>query len=285
MKRKVLIIAGLCLLLVGCGSQPKGASVSESKDTTTIEENSIVDTASGVVEDSQTAEALEDTQKSEVAEEPAKVHYTDDEGFSCNFHININGIEVELNGDELMIRDKTYTGITEYEAKMLKNTFKAYRNASGNHAETEAKGEVLRVAESIAENHMNNVNEKLESSDLTDWKQTYADYFLNYSGGEITGYDIYDVNNDGIPEIFGSSGGVYPHLFYINASGEVEELGLGAHASILDSGRISSESTGGGEQYDSVYLYNDATKKFELIFEGYALKVELYVWMFLSTVE
>lgn len=42
---------------------------------------------------------------------------------------------------------------------------------------------------------------------------------------------------------------------------------------------------GGGEQYDSVYLYNDATKKFELIFEGYALKVELYVWMFLSTVE
>lgn len=152
MKRKVLIIAGLCLLLVGCGSQPKGASVSESKDTTTIEENSIVDTASGVVEDSQSAEALEDTQKSEVSEEPAKVHYTDDEGFSCNFHININGIEVELNGDELTIRDKTYTGVTEYEAKMLKNTFKQYRNTTGNNYDiSEAKGEVLRVAESIAE--------------------------------------------------------------------------------------------------------------------------------------
>lgn len=115
---------------------------------------------------------------------------------------------------------------------------------------------------------MNNVNEQLPSSDVTDWKQTYADYFLNYSGSEINGYDIYDVNNDGIPEIFGSSGGIYPYLFYINASGEVEELGLGAHASILDSGRISSESTVAREQYDRVYLYNDATKKFELIFDG-----------------
>lgn len=116
---------------------------------------------------------------------------------------------------------------------------------------------------------MNNVNEQLQSSDVADWKQTYADYFLNYSDYEINGYDIYDVNNDGIPEIFGSSGGMYPYLFYINASGEVEELGLGKYPSILDSGRISSESIVAGDQHDSVYLYNDATKKFELIFEGY----------------
>ena len=114
---------------------------------------------------------------------------------------------------------------------------------------------------------MNNVNEQLQSSDLTHWKQTYANYFLNYSGdATISGYDIYDVNNDGIPEIFGSDGGIYPYLYYINTSGEVEEIGLHQYASILDNGKICSESVGMGEQHDSDYLYNDATKKFEIIF-------------------
>ena len=30
-----------------------------------------------------------------------------------------------------------------------------------------------------------------------------------------------------------------------------------------------------GEQHDSVYLYNDATKKFELIFDGYVKDCDL----------
>lgn len=123
---------------------------------------------------------------------------------------------------------------------------------------------------------MNNVNEQLQSSELTDWKQIYADYFLNYSDeATISGYDIYDVNNDGIPEIFAGNGGVYPYLFYINASGEVEKIGLHQYASILDNGKICSESVGMGEQHDSVYLYNDATKKFELIFDGYVKDCDL----------
>lgn len=151
MKRKVLLIAGLCCILVGCGSQPKETLIAESeivesatREVEATQDTSVNDAATGVIEE---------IQSSEVAEEPIKVHYTDDEGFSCDFHCDVNGIEVKLESDSLLIKNNTYTGITESEAKTLKRTFKQVRNATDNHSESQAKENLLRTAQTIAESH------------------------------------------------------------------------------------------------------------------------------------
>ena len=149
MKRKVLIIAGLCCcMLVGCGSQPKetlsnesGVAESATQDTSANDEDEASQSSEEVVSD--------DT----VVEEPTKVHYTDDEGFSCDFHCDVNGIEVKLESDSLLIKDNTYTGITESEAKTLKGAFKQIRNATDNHSESQAKENLLRTAQTISESH------------------------------------------------------------------------------------------------------------------------------------
>lgn len=155
MKRKVLIIAGLCCcMLVGCESQPR---------ETLIAESGVVESATGEIEatqDTSVNDAAEASQSSEevvtddtVVEEPTKIHYTDDEGFSCDFHCDINGIEVKLEGNTLSIKDNTYTGITESEAKTLKRTFKQVRNATSNNETFKAKENLLRTAQTIAENY------------------------------------------------------------------------------------------------------------------------------------
>lgn len=149
MKRKVLIIAGLCCcMLVGCESQPKETLNNEL----VIAESATQDTSvNDEAEASQSSEeiVLDDT----VVEEPTKVHYTDDEGFSCDFHCDVNGIEVKLESDSLLIKNNTYTGITESEAKTPKREFKQVRNATDNHSESQAKENLLRTAKNIAENH------------------------------------------------------------------------------------------------------------------------------------
>lgn len=148
MKRKVLIIAGLCCcMLAGCGSQPKETLIAESGAVEATQDTSVNDEA----EASKSSEevVIDDT----VVEEPTKVHYTDDEGFSCDFHCDINGIEVKLEGDILSIRDNIYTGITEDEAKNLKRTFRSKRNANSNHEIFVAEENLLRLAQTIAESH------------------------------------------------------------------------------------------------------------------------------------
>lgn len=118
---------------------------------------------------------------------------------------------------------------------------------------------------------------------LPDWKQTYANYFLNYSGTTIDKFDIYDVNGDDIPEIFGYNREEEDFtLYYLNASDEVEEISLVKYVSILDNGKICSERRSEEElRYDDpfqsnlIYQYNDATKKFELIFEGSTVGYDL----------
>ena len=148
MKRKVLIIAGLCCcILVGCGSQPRETLIAESGAVEATQDTSVNDAA----ETSQSSEVvvLDDI----IVEEPAKVHYTDDEGFSCDFHCDVNGIEVKLESDSLSIKDNTYTGITESEAKTLKRAFKQVRNATDNHSESQAKENLLRTAQTISESH------------------------------------------------------------------------------------------------------------------------------------
>lgn len=148
MKRKVLVIAGLCCcMLVGCGSQPKETLIAESGAVEATQDTSVNDEA----EASQSSEEVvsDDT----VVEEPTKVHYTDDEGFSCDFHCDVNGIEVKLESDSLLIKNNTYTGITESEAKTLKSAFKQVRNATDNHSESQAKESLLRTAQTISESH------------------------------------------------------------------------------------------------------------------------------------
>lgn len=149
MKRKILIIAGLCCcMLVGCGSQPKETLNNESvvaesatQDTSVNDEDKASQSSEEVVSD--------DT----VVEESTKVHYTDDEGFSCDFHCDVNGIEVKLESDSLLIKNNTYTDITEYEAKTLKGAFKQVRNATDNHSESQAKENLLHTAQTISESH------------------------------------------------------------------------------------------------------------------------------------
>lgn len=149
MKRKVLIIAGLCCcMLAGCGSQSKETLIAESG----VAESATQDTSvNNEDEASQSSEevVLDDI----IVEEPTKIHYTDDEGFSCDFHCDINGIEVKLESDSLSIKDNTYTGITESEAKTLKGAFKQVRNATDNHSESQAKENLLRTAQTISESH------------------------------------------------------------------------------------------------------------------------------------
>lgn len=148
MKRKVLIIAGLCCcMLVGCGSQPRETLIAESGVVEATQDTSVND----AVEASQSSEevAIDDT----VVEEPTKVNYTDDEGFSCDFHCDVNGIEVKLESDSLLIKNNTYTVITESEAKTLKSAFKQVRNTTDNHSESQAKENLLRIAKNIAESH------------------------------------------------------------------------------------------------------------------------------------
>ena len=143
-----LIIAGLCCcMLAGCGSQPKETLIAESGVVEATQDTSVNDEA----EASQSSEEVvsDDT----VVEEPTKVHYTDDEGFSCDFHCDVNGIEVKLESDSLSIKDNTYTGITESEAKTLKGAFKQVRNATDNHSESQVKENLLRTAQTISESH------------------------------------------------------------------------------------------------------------------------------------
>ena len=148
MKRKVLIIAGLCCcMLVGCGSQPRETLIAESGAVEATQGTSVNDAA----EASQSSEVvvLDDI----IVEEPTKIHYTDDEGFSCDFHCDVNGIEVKLESDSLLIKNNTYTGITESEAKTLKSAFKQVKNATDNHSESQAKENLLRTAQTISESH------------------------------------------------------------------------------------------------------------------------------------
>lgn len=123
-------------------------------------------------------------------------------------------------------------------------------------------------------------SDQKESTKDTDWKKAYTEYVTDSleEADSLNGYNIQDINNDGIPELFVEYPMTYGELmFYVDGNGNARLNDRGGVIGYSPETGTVWTATGHGMIEDSFCRYNERSGEFEAEHVGrYDTAEELY---------
>ncbi len=173
------------------------------------------------------------------------------------------------------------TQITDYgefeEIRPVHNNL-AWVKKDGKWGVIQFKGRNTYVTPEIAEKSgivteaeiKNAENKEIPKTD--GWKNAYKNIINGLSSSDDMCYNIYDMDNDGVPELFISNGkyhmaGVLIYTYYNNEAVKLGEYAYGSYGTVeifKDSGQLVSSDSSQG--YTSCVVYKKVGNNLELIF-------------------
>ena len=189
------------------------------------------------------------------------------------------------SGEESIDVDKCYEAAEENYRKALdidSETEAVYEKLADMYMEKEDPGKTKEVIEEAKkEGHEGTWEEEIltkleeqkaqEEAASGEWKQAYLDYMAenrNYDsfGNDFTEYVLININNDGIPELYMSSGYTYTLCAYINGKLITQNMGLSG-LDYLEGQNLFCAIGGHMDEYwDKVYKIEDG--QFVMVADG-----------------
>ncbi len=163
--------------------------------------------------------------------------------------------------------DNTAPDISVTESETITEISAESETASETASETtaEVSEETLAETEAVTEDITEASSEEQETENTADYRDAYKAKLIEVMYDENAtspSFDLFDMDNDGIPELFMSIGdyhaaGVFAYTFkngtLVNLSGGNTTFGSYGEAAVSADGRLTGEYMGMGITYDSFY--------------------------------